>query len=411
MSARRAVTVHVDVTSTLQAESMTGIQRVTTEVLGRLIGTPLADELGIEVVPVAWTHWLRRWRRVPAWEFARGPGQPTTRHRLWWNRARKLVARRHRIGPGGVFFDIDAAWQNPLPRAVLLPELRRAGVRIVNVHYDLTPVLFPEYFAEDLLAVFEDFVRAEETYADRILCISKAVADELVRHAGRALPVSVIPLGVDHVRAQPAAGESQPAAGGSQPAAGGSQPAARGSCPPRRLVHVGTIEPRKDVGTILDAFELLAPDFDDLELVLIGREGWKATEVAGRIRSHPLCGGRLSWVERAGDAEVAAAFQEAFCVLVASRYEGYGLPVAEALARGCVVVSTDGGALAEVAPGLVDHVGVGDAPAIAAAVRRYLVDGDAWRTRRAEVAGWVAPSWDDTARIVGRALAGEEPER
>ena len=96
------VTVYVDVTSTIQTESMTGIQRVTTELLGRLIDTPLADVLGLVVVPIAWTHWLRRWRRVPIWEFARGPGQALSRRRLWWNRARKLVARRQQLEPGHV---------------------------------------------------------------------------------------------------------------------------------------------------------------------------------------------------------------------------------------------------------------------------------------------------------------------
>ena len=186
------VMVYVDVTSTIQTESMTGIQRVTTEVLGRLIATPLADVLGIEVVPIAWTHWLRRWRRVPIWEFARGPGQALTRRRLWWNRARKLVARRQPIERGTVFFDLDAGWQSPLSRGVLLPALHADGVHIVNLHYDLTPVLFPEYFASSLLAVFEDFVRAHEAHAERILCISSTVAAALNDHAGRPLPTAAL---------------------------------------------------------------------------------------------------------------------------------------------------------------------------------------------------------------------------
>jgi glycosyltransferase involved in cell wall biosynthesis len=379
------VTVYVDVTSTLQSESMTGIQRVTTEVLGRLIGAPLADVLGVEIVPIAWTHWLKRWRRVPIWEFARGPGQALTRRRLWWNRARKLVARRQRIEPGTVFFDIDAAWQSPLRRAELLPALRADGVHIVNLHYDLTPVLFPEFFAGTLLAVFEDFVRAHEAHAERILCISFTVAAALIDHAGRALPTSVVTLGVDHLRPQ----HDEPAVARVR----------------RTLVHVGTVEPRKDVDTIIDAFESLVDEFDDVDLLLIGRQGWKAERTASRIRSHALYGDRLRWLDTAGDDRLAHAYADAFCALVASRYEGYGLPVAEALARGCVVISTDGGALGEVAPGLVDHVAVGDGAAMAASVRVYLTDDERWHDRRASIRQWVAPSWDHCARQVGEALA------
>lgn len=381
------VTVYVDVTSTLQSESMTGIQRVTTEVLGRLIKTPLADVLGLDVVPIAWTHWLRRWRRVPMWEFTRGPGQPVTRRRLWWNRARKLVARRQRIERGSVFFDIDAGWQSPLRRGVLLPALVADGVHVVNLHYDLTPVLFPEYFAATLLAVFEDFVRAHETHAERILCISSTVATTLTAHAGHPLPTTVIALGVDHVRRTDT--KTVVVAGPEK----------------RTLVHVGTVEPRKDVDTIVDAFDALADEFTDLDLLLIGRQGWKAEETAKRIRAHAFYGRRLRWLEAAGDDRVAEAYAKAFCVLVASRYEGYGLPVAEALARGCVVISTDGGALAEVAPGLVDHVPIAGAAAMAAAVRRYLSDEQRWRERRSAVAQWEAPTWDHCARQVGDALA------
>jgi glycosyltransferase involved in cell wall biosynthesis len=378
------VTVYVDVTSTIQTESMTGIQRVTTEVLGRLIDTPLADVLGLVVVPIAWTHWLRRWRRVPIWEFARGPGQALTRRRLWWNRARKLVARRQPIERGTVFFDIDAAWQSPLRRGELLPALQADGVHIVNLHYDLTPVLFPAYFASTLLAVFEDFVRAHETHAARILCISPTVEGALIQHAGRPLPTAVVTLGVDHLRPE--------------------RDEAGVAFERRTLIHVGTVEPRKDVDTIVDAFESLVDEFDDVDLLLVGRQGWKAEKTAARIRGHALYGNRLRWLDNATDDRLAHAYAAAFCVLVASRYEGYGLPVAEALARGCVVISTEGGALGEVAPGLVDHVPVGDGAAMAASVRAYLTNDERWQHRRAAVHQWVTPSWDHCARQVGDSL-------
>lgn len=375
------VIVYVDVTSTIAAESMTGIQRVTTEVVERLLAG--ADDYGLDVRLVGWTHWLKRWRRVPVWEFARGPGQAKTRRRIWWNRLRKLRARREELGGPAVFLDIDAAWQVLLPRARLLPELRAKGVEVVNVHYDLTPVLFPDYFAHSLLAVFEDFIRAEEQYATRIVCISKAVADELTRHAGRALPITVVPLGIDHIV---------------------RSASVRTQSSRRTLVHVGTIEPRKGIETVVAAFDRLAPEFDDLDLLLIGREGWKAADIAARVRAHREFGHRLRWIEGASDDVVARALADAFCVLVASRYEGYGLPVVEALARGAVVVSTNGGALGEVAPDLVDLVPVGDADAMAVAVRRYLVDLDVWQERRQRIEAWTPPSWDDTTTAIVRVI-------
>ena len=380
------VTVYVDVTSTIQTESMTGIQRVTTEVLARLINTPLADVLGLQVVPIAWTHWLRRWRRVPIWEFARGPGQALTRRRLWWNRARKLVARRQPIEPGAVFFDIDAAWQSPLPRAELLPALHADGVHIANVHYDLTPVLYPEFFASSLLAVFEDFVRAHETHAERILCISTTVEAALDRTRGPpAADAASSTLGVDHLRPER---RSAPSSARLR----------------RTLVHVGRSEPRKDVDTIIDAFESLVGEFDDVDLLLVGRQGWKAEQTVSRIRGHALYGKRLRWVESATDELARAGLRRG--VLRARRLALRGLRAAGGRGAGARLRGDfhRGGALGEVAPGLVDHVPVGDGAAMAHRVRAYLTDGEHWQARRKPSVEWVAPSWDHCARQVGDAL-------
>ena len=169
-------------------------------------------------------------------------------------------------------------------------------------------------------------------------------------------------------------------------------------------MHVGTIEPRKDIEMLVAAFDRLAAEFADVDLVLIGREGWKADAITRQLRSHPEYGRRLRWVQGASDDVVARELSDAFCVVVASRYEGFGLPIAEALARGSVVVSTDGGALGEVAPGLVDLVPVADAGALATAVRRYLVDDTAWMARRHAIAAWAPPTWDDTASAIALVL-------
>ncbi|RME69437.1 MAG: glycosyltransferase family 1 protein, partial [Chloroflexi bacterium] len=110
--------------------------------------------------------------------------------------------------------------------------------------------------------------------------------------------------------------------------------------PERFILHVGTIEPRKNLGRLVEAFHALLPDFPDLRLVLIGKKGWLYEPLFAQIR-------RLGLAERIvlpgfiAEADLPACYQLARVFVYPSLYEGFGLPPLEAMACGTPVVAAN----------------------------------------------------------------------
>lgn len=168
---------------------------------------------------------------------------------------------------------------------------------------------------------------------------------------------------------------------------------ARLGLPERFVLWCGTFEPRKNVAGLLAAFAELAERDPDVALVLVGPPGWgelPARPAAGPWQSRVRSLGRLS----ASDLHATYAAATAFCF--PSTWEGFGLPVLEAMSVGTPVVTSRGTSMAEVvgdAGGLVDPH---NPSAIAEGLARALSDeGRAWGAAgRGRAAGF---RWDDAA--------------
>lgn len=105
------------------------------------------------------------------------------------------------------------------------------------------------------------------------------------------------------------------------------------------LICVGTIEPRKRHSLLIDAFGRVA-DKVPHDLILIGRPGWGDLQLDELIRARNL-GNRVFWVRDATDAQLADYYQKADWLITASSYEGFNLPILEALSSGTPVLASD----------------------------------------------------------------------
>lgn len=173
----------------------------------------------------------------------------------------------------------------------------------------------------------------------------------------------------------------------------------------RSLLFVGAPLARRDLGMLVEVAAELAATRDDLTLSIVGPRGTppRALAESGAAR---LLGRRLRWLGFVPDADLPALYAAATAVVYPSRYEGFGLPVLEALACGTPVVAADAGSLAEIFDGRAWLVPAGARDAWAWALSRIL-DDPAERRRQVETATpWARRRrWDAAARLLRRLLA------
>lgn len=164
------------------------------------------------------------------------------------------------------------------------------------------------------------------------------------------------------------------------------------------ILFVSTLEPRKNVTTLLEAFARIAKDIPHT-LVMVGRDGWKMGPIQKALRDPRLAGRvhRVGYVESHRDLAAYYAAAEAF--VFPSHYEGFGLPVLEALASGCPVICSNRAALPEVAGDAARYVDPEDVDGLAATLRLVLEHEDLREAMSAK--GLLQAkrfSWDQCAR-------------
>ena len=243
----------------------------------------------------------------------------------------------------------------PLPGA--RPD-RPGRVRMAATVHDLIPLLFPHYtpraLKTRLFPLYRALMREVGRRADLLLTVSEATRADLVRELCPDRPdrVVVVPNGI---------GEAFLAA---EPL-----PAPR----PPHLLYVGRFDPYKNVPLLIEAFARLRKDVPDARLTIIGPPDARYPEARERARAlgvEPA----LTWSGYQETPALVEAYRRAAVFVLPSRYEGFGLPVLEAMACGTPVVCSDIPALAEVAGDAAVRVPPDDAAALAAALRRVLVE-------------------------------------
>jgi glycosyltransferase involved in cell wall biosynthesis len=205
---------------------------------------------------------------------------------------------------------------------------RRSPVPLVVTVHDLALLRHPEAFPAWHRRSGSIALRGAVSRADAIVAVSGFTRDELTELLD--VPpqrIRVVPNGVDPVFAR-------------------AGPTAHGDY----VLAVGTLEPRKNLGAAVEAARLAG-----IELRVVGARGWGGVEVPG-------------WVGRPSDHELAALYRGARCLVYPSLYEGFGLPVLEAMACGTPVVTSRGGATEEVAGDAAVLVDATDPEAIAAGI-------------------------------------------
>ncbi|KPF77942.1 hypothetical protein IP88_05045, partial [alpha proteobacterium AAP81b] len=258
---------------------------------------------------------------------------------------------------------------------LLAGQLRRQGTRLVAFVHDAIPVDYPEYARPGGDLRHRRRLATVAELADGIIVNSAATAESLARYLGpRPPPLLVAPLGLT-----PRPPLHPPAA---------IRP---------YVLCLGTIEPRKNHRLLLDVWRRFAdtlPPRDIPRLVIAGRRGWENREIFDRLDRCSVVAAHVEEVGRVADAELPALIAGARVVVMPSFAEGFGLPVAEALALGVPVIASDLAAHREVGGGVPDYLDPLDGPGWQAAILDHVRPNSARRAAQLDRLGsWRAPDW------------------
>ncbi|WP_158743144.1 glycosyltransferase family 1 protein [Acidisphaera sp. L21] len=237
--------------------------------------------------------------------------------------------------PGDVFIGLDLHIHDVSGLANAIQAMRAAGARTTVVIYDLLPIQMPACFPAPVQVMYPKWLTMISQLADGLLCISRAVADDLLAWLDRTQPARTRPLGVAWFHLGADFRQVGPMAALPVHAA-----LAAAAARPTALV-VGTLEPRKGHGDILTAFDLLWAEGLDVGLTFVGRTGWLMQALEDRILKHPQLNNRLHWLRDADDAMVSALYNAGGALLNASEGEGFGLPLVEGARAGLPVITRD----------------------------------------------------------------------
>lgn len=128
------------------------------------------------------------------------------------------------------------------------------------------------------------------------------------------------------------------------------------------LLFVGTLQPRKNIVRLVEAFSKIIPKHKDLELIIVGKKGWLYEEILAAPKQHRV-EEHVKFLEYVSDNDLPSLYKNAICFVLPSLYEGFGLPVVEAMHYGCPVITSNVSSLPEAggdAAIYVDPLSVGD---------------------------------------------------
>jgi glycosyltransferase involved in cell wall biosynthesis len=263
-------------------------------------------------------------------------------------------------------------------RSGLFTVYRNRGVAVHFLVYDLLPARMPDMFPPGADQIYARWLQTVAKF-DGAICISNAVADDLAAWQveigldwkdRRSSQIGWFHLGADMASSAPSRGLTNEVNGILRQLQ---------ACP--SFLMVGTIEPRKGYLQTLEAFSQLWSEGVDVNLVIVGNEGWKnlsqdlrrtIPEIVKKLRIHPELGKHLFWLEGISDEYLDRVYGVSTCLIAASEGEGFGLPLIEAAQHKLPIIARDITVFREVAGESAYYFSSREPKALADAVINWL---------------------------------------
>jgi len=350
----------IDVSAIATLDIKTGIQRVVRAQLEILLHSP---PKGFRVEPVILSNEGNKWHYVYARNW-------TTQFLSSGTELLNTEDLPVDFFCDDILFCADLVSGRVVPAArdaLLFQNLMSAGVDVYFQVFDILPISHPQWF---LSATKDNHTEWAEVVANSCgaLCISEAVAGEFrlwMKHLDSHLlspdAVRSFHLGADIDTSSPSFGLPD-----------NSSEVLESLAVIPSFLLVGTLEPRKGHLQTLAAFEQLWQRGVNVNLVIVGKEGWFSDGLVKRLRNHAERNQRLFWLEGISDEYLGLVYVQCQCLIAASEGEGFGLPLIEAAQHELAIIARDIPVFREVAGEFATYFNGMSADALSTAVEDWL---------------------------------------
>lgn len=301
---------------------------------------------------------------------------------------RRLLPARAGLGSADALVQVSPHHLHDTNKKRRILESEKA--RFVCMVHDLIPLEFPEYARPGGAATHAQRMESVARLADAIIVNSAATGASFERWAEgedlRLPPIHVALLGTERLPEAPAIRSHQP-----------------------YFVCLGTIEPRKNHLLLLHQWRHMAqtlPAERVPSLTVIGRRGWENEQIVDLLDRCPALQPHVNEINDSSDEELAALLRGACGLLMPSFAEGYGMPIAEALAAGAPVIASDIAAHREVGQGVPEFLDPLHGPRWQEVILDYAANGPLRQAQMERLNDWKAPQWDDHLDVVQSVIEG-----
>lgn len=297
------------------------------------------------------------------------------------------IEERTLFNEGDVLIDIGPNWDYA-PQMEMY-NLRKRGVKVITICYDLIPLLYRQYCIPGVSERFAEYVINCAEVSDVILCISEQTKNDLItfiNDTGAKMPrLEIAILGDNVVDGLETKNEY-----------------VLELCKEKFILFVSTIERRKNHATLYKAYHILRSQKKELpKLVFVGGKGWGVNDLMNDIENDPLVDGDIIILHGLDDGALNMLYRHALFCVNPSYYEGWGLPVGEALSSGKVVLSSNAGSLPEVGGDLVEYASPWNPEEWAEKIDKLVTDRGYLKSLELKVRQNYKPRrWEDTALTI-----------
>jgi glycosyltransferase involved in cell wall biosynthesis len=245
---------------------------------------------------------------------------------------------------------VDLFWA---PTSFIIPFLIAKKIDYILTIHDLVSFLFPTWHNKKAVLIEKFTLKRALKYAKKIFVVSKNTANDLEKKFGISKDKMVVTYNSYETR-------------DSRPETRNSQLATR-----NYIFNIGTLEPRKNQIRLIQAFDLIKDEFSDLELWIGGGKGWCYEKIFEEVVKLKL-EKRVKFLGYINEVDLPSFYKNAELFAFPSIYEGFGIPIVEAMSFGCPVLTADNSSLKEVAGDAAVFVNAENIDSIANGLRKIL---------------------------------------